>query len=114
MICTCGNTTGRVIKGGNDYLGRWSYQYLARKNNTCLVIISAYRVCKQPIRTKTKIKTLTATDQQVSILEAEQHYICPRKAFVFDLTEFIKHLHLQHHSNWFSTDADTGLQYRTS
>ena len=98
MICTRGNTTGRVTRGGNDYLGRWSYQYLARKNNTCLVIISAYRVCKQTIRTNTKIKTLTVTAQQQSVLEAEKRYISPRKAFVLDLIEFISTLHEEKHS----------------
>ena len=98
LICTRGNASGRVIKSGNDYLGRWSYQYLARKNNTCLVIISAYRVCKQSIRSPTKIKTLTATAQQQSILETEQQYISPRKAFTVDLTKFIHQIHQEKHS----------------
>ena len=93
MIKTVGNYSGRVVDSGNDSLWRWCYQTLSCKNNRCIVIISAYQVCKQPIRTRNKIGTLTATAQQTSMLEMEHRQEKPRSAFITDLNKFIASIH---------------------
>ena len=74
-------------------MGRWSYQYLSCKDNRYLVVISAYQPCKQEIKESGLIKTLTVTAQQHSILDLDNRYITPRKAFIHDLNQFIQSIH---------------------
>ena len=54
MTMTVRNYAGRVLKQGTDALGRWSYQYFRCKDNRCLVIITAYQVCRQEQKLKIK------------------------------------------------------------
>ena len=42
-----GNWAGRVIKKGQDKLGRWSYLTLIGKGGKVVKIITTYRVCKK-------------------------------------------------------------------
>ena len=93
MIMTTGNYSGRVTDRGTDMMGRWSYQYLACKNNQYLVVISAYQPCKQEIKESGRIKTLTVTAQQQSMLDINNRYIKPQKAFIQDLNQLIKSIH---------------------
>ena len=44
---TRGNWSGRIIDGGNDSLGRWTYITMAGKSNQKLTIYTLYRVCDQ-------------------------------------------------------------------
>lgn len=93
MVVTAGTYSGQVVKSGADMLGCWCYQYLSCKNNRCLVVISAYQVCKQQIKTTNtinKIRSMTATAQQTQMLEIQERYIKPRIAFIADLDTFIQ------------------------
>lgn len=61
---TAGNYAGRVIKDGVVSMGRWSYQYLLRKNGRCIVVvISLYQACKKKTLENNKVKSLTVTAQ---------------------------------------------------
>jgi len=54
--------TSRIVKRGSDQvLGRWSYIEFAGKENTRLIVVSAYRVCNQ----KFDVASNTATAQQI-------------------------------------------------
>ena len=89
-IISINNISGRVITTGDDLLGRWCYQTLGCKNNRKLTIISAYQVCQQEIKEGNRIKSLTATVQQISMLRQQGRDITPRQAFIQDLRKFIK------------------------
>ena len=93
MIMTVGNYAGRVIDDGNDSRGRWSFQTLSCKNGRNIVVISAYQTCFQTIREKNRVKSLTATAQQTSILKIHDRSITPRKAFTQDLDRLIQKIH---------------------
>ena len=92
LIATIGNASGRVIDQGNDHMGRWSYQKFGCKNQRTFYIISAYQVCTDHIIVNDKVKTLTATAQQTSILRKSGRDMKPRKAFVSDLKKIITEL----------------------
>ena len=89
MIMTVGNYSGRVPRRGNDSMGRWSYQCLAGKTKSFVVIL-AYQPCRQMLKVGNKISTLTVTAQHQSMLSIEKRLINSRKAFVADLDCFIK------------------------
>ena len=90
MILTNGKASGQYVDSGTDNLGRWTFQTLTCKGAQKITLISAYQVCEQSIVTNSRIKTLTATAQQVSILRQQGRYdTTPREAFVKDLTKFI-------------------------
>ena len=89
LILTQSNRKGRVIDSGSDALGRWTYQTLSGKDNRHVSIISAYQVCEQSIVEDDRVKTLTATAQQTSILRVQGRDISPRAAFIHDLKGFL-------------------------
>jgi len=56
-----GKWASRVIGWGQDkLLGRWSYLEFVGQHGMCLIIVSAYRVCRQPF----DATTTTSTAQQ--------------------------------------------------
>jgi hypothetical protein len=89
LIMTQGNFKGRVIDSGSDALGRWTYQTLAGKANRNLTVVSAYQVCNQAVVDNSKVKTLTASAQQISILRIQGRDLSPRQAFIADLRKFM-------------------------
>ena len=45
MSITCGSNSGRVLEGGADPMGRWTYQTLSCKDFRNLTSVTAYQVC---------------------------------------------------------------------
>ena len=90
LMLAQGHVTGRITSSGEDDMGRWTYQRFACKNHRYLTVISAYQVCEQPIVDKGKVRTLTGSAQQTSILKQQGREISPRKAFCHDLDKFLK------------------------
>ena len=86
MIMTRGNWAGRIIRSGNDKLGRWCFITLVGKKNRCLTIYSIYRVCDQ----KNQAGECTIFMQQENDLKTEKRTCCnPREAILTDLTKSI-------------------------
>ena len=87
MTITRGNWAGRIIKSGNDKLGRWNYITLVGKKNRCMTIYSIYRVCDQ----KNQAGDCTIYMQQENDLKMDRRIQCnPREAILVDLTKEIK------------------------
>jgi len=88
--------TSRVIEDGVDPygLGRWSYLVLRGKGGIKLLLVTAYRVCKQTIQSA-GYKTSTA--QQFRHLSARfreanhTHDPIPRHQFIVDLQAWLEH-----------------------
>ena len=97
LLATGGHVTGRVVSQGSDKLGRWSYQVLSGRGQKSITIISAYQVCAQPIvdPTNNRIRSFTASAQQISLLRQAGRDITPRAAFVEDLNKFIENRQAQ-------------------
>ena len=53
-------------------------------------MISAYQACEQQIRENNKVKSLTVTAQQTSMLILEDWNEQPRSAFIKDLEKIIQ------------------------
>ena len=90
MSITTGSNAGRFLDGGSDSMGRWTYQTLSCKVYRNLTIITAYQVCDQQIIEEERIRTMTATAQQVSMLRQQNREEQPRSAFIKDLRGFIR------------------------
>lgn len=90
MIATMGDATGRIVAGGSDEMGRWSWQQFMGRNGKTFMIISAYQVCEQEVCSNGRIKILTTTAQQVSMLRCQGRTKTPREAFICDLKIFIE------------------------
>ncbi|KAL7569758.1 hypothetical protein ACA910_005702 [Epithemia clementina (nom. ined.)] len=105
LAVAIGNSSGRVIDTGTDPLGRWSYLTFACKNHRKLTLISAYQVCLQPSSSSlsttstppipSRMPSLTAYAQQVSLLRQANRTCTPRQAFIEDLTALIAQLRMQ-------------------
>jgi hypothetical protein len=82
--------TSWVIESGEDPfgLGRWSYQVLRGKGGTKILIVTAYRVCKQSVQS---MGSQTSTAQQFRALSAHFRKAAreddpiPRHQFIVDL-----------------------------
>jgi exonuclease III len=81
---------GRVIADGADPMGRWTFQTLSCKDNRNMTIICAYQVCDQRIVENGRIKTMTATAQQTSMLRQQNRNETPRAAFITDLQSLLR------------------------
>jgi hypothetical protein len=92
----CGNWTSRIIEKGVDPfgLGRWSYLVLRGKGTTKLLIVTAYRVCRQTIASA---RPKTATSQQFRLLSQSFHEAdldddpIPHHQFIVDLQAWLEH-----------------------
>ena len=90
LIVTQGNYSGRIIQSGGDNLGRWTYHTLGVKAGRNITIISAYQLCEQEIVEDSRVRTLTGTAQQTSILRLQVRDETPRHAFIHDLRAFLQ------------------------
>jgi hypothetical protein len=92
LLMARGNCVARVIEGDDDKLGRWSYLWLAARDNRVVSIITVYQPCD--VRGTPKGK-FTVHAQQKSLLSAK-HLADPNpnphKYFWKDLTSFLKTL----------------------
>jgi len=62
LMMALGPCTSRIVnRGSNQVLGHWSFIEVTGKDNTCLIVVSAYRVCNQ----KFDVTSNTATAQQI-------------------------------------------------
>ena len=68
----------------------WSYQYLTRKDNRCIVVITAYQPCQQTMVCNGTAKSNTVTAQQISMMLLENDHQTPLQAFVADLDKFVQ------------------------
>ncbi len=88
--------TSRVIESGEDPfgLGRWSYQVLRGKGGITLLIVTAYRVCRQSVHSA---GFTTSTAQQHRILSSHFREAgrvddpIPRHQFIVDLQSWLEH-----------------------
>ena len=89
---TQGQTTGRVVKQGQDSMGRWAYQVFSCRGHKTLTVITAYQVCHQTLidETTQRRRSFTASAQQVSMLRQMNRTCTPREAFIQDLGAFIQ------------------------
>lgn len=90
LIASTGHWKGRAIQHIHDprKLGRWSGQKFRLKNDRYMVVISAYRVCKQSSRSAGPD---TALSQQHTLLREDGFTNPnPRKQFIDDMIEDIK------------------------
>ncbi len=96
LTMACGNWTSRIIEKGVDPfgLGRWSYLVLRAKGTTKLLIVTAYRVCRQTIASA---GPKTATSQQFRLLSQSFHEAdldddpIPHHQFIVDLQAWLEH-----------------------
>ena len=93
----CNHWTSRVVEKGADPfgLGRWSYLVLQGQGGIKILLITAYRVCKQ---TMTSAGPTTSTAQQFRAL-SEQFRAAdrvddpiPRHQFIVDLQGWMEHM----------------------
>jgi hypothetical protein len=91
MLVAQGKITGRVLDSGTDALGRWTFFVLSGKHLHHVTIISANQVCAQPTVDNGRIRTLTASALQTSMLLTQGRSVTPRQAFISDLSNFIRH-----------------------
>jgi hypothetical protein len=92
LLLARGNSVARIIEGGDDDMGRWSFIRMAARGNRVVSIITAYQPCD--VRGTPKGK-FTVHAQQTSILR--EKYMAdpkpnPRKYFRKDLMAFLKSL----------------------
>ena len=89
---TQGRTTGRVVKQGQDPMGRWTYQVFSCRGHRTLTVITAYQVCHQTLvdGSTQRRRSFTASAQQVSMLRQMDRTCSPREAFIQDLGAFIQ------------------------
>jgi hypothetical protein len=92
LLLARGNSVARIIEGGDDDMGRWSYIRMAARGNRVVSIVTAYQPCD--VRGTPKGK-FTVHAQQTSILR--EKYMNdpgpnPRKYFRKDLMSFLKSL----------------------
>ena len=92
LQATQGQTTGRVVKQGQDAMGRWAYQVFSCRGHKTLTVITAYQVCQQTIvdQSTQRRRSFTASAQQISMLRQMDRACTPREAFVSDLSVFIQ------------------------
>ena len=92
LLLTTGDITQRYGQSYSDEYGRWSAQELICKGDKNLVLISAYQVCDGQGTTTSngRVRSLTAHVQQVRMLREKGRDVTPRRAFIQDLTRFIK------------------------
>jgi hypothetical protein len=107
---TCGalgQMVHRVISSGRGEIGcgRWSYITYAAKENKKMIIISAYRVCKQ-----TNPGDLTASKQQDGIMyedeELRPYLVDPHKKTLIDLQYHVEKLKTDGHEVLIFMDAN--------
>jgi len=92
----CNHWTYRVIEAGVDPfgLGRWSYMVLRGKRNIKILIVTAYRVCKQAVQS---VGPQTSTAQQFRLLSKQFRAAdrlddpIPHHQFIVDLQGWIEH-----------------------
>ena len=105
MTALSGTWTTRIIDRGQDSgLGRWSFVTLQGRHANKITLITAYRVCNQTID-HTGDKT-AFIQQWVLLRETGIHKPNPRKAFMTDLTQYIKELREANHSIILFIDAN--------
>jgi hypothetical protein len=109
MLIAQGNLTSRILQQGADSFGRWSYFVLSGKHGRNIVIMSVYQVCQQQSTSAGRIRTLTATAQQTSMLIQQGRHLTPRQAFIQDLTTFIKDQHQLGHGVLIAGDFNESL-----
>ena len=92
LIASQGKSTGRITTQGTDRMGRWSYQVFSGRGNKTITVISAYQVCRQSLLTEetNRVRSFTASAQQISMLRQVNRPVSPREAFIIDLTDFIR------------------------
>jgi hypothetical protein len=81
--------TGRIASSGSDPrgLGRWTYVRLKGKNNSRILVVTIYQVCKTTIHSA---GDSTAFSQQWNLLRADgQDRPNPRAQFCTDLSAFL-------------------------
>jgi hypothetical protein len=93
----CNHWTFRVVEVGIDPfgLGRWSYVVMRGQGGIIIVLITAYRVCKQTV---SSAGPTTSTAQQFRVLS--EHFRAadrvddpiPRHQFIVDLQGWIEHM----------------------
>jgi len=97
LTLVCNHWTSRVIERGVDPfgLGRWSYLVLQGKENIKILIITAYRVCRQTIQsaghktaTAQKFRALSKTFRDADL----ENDPIPRRQFIVDLQSWIEHM----------------------
>jgi hypothetical protein len=95
LLLARGNCVARILDGGDDAMGRWSYIRMAARGNRVVSIIMAYQPCA--VRGNPKGK-FTVHAQQSSLLRQanmSDPKPNPRKYFRHDLTILLKRLKAQ-------------------
>lgn len=95
-------------------MGRWSYLTLAGKKHKQFTFISAYQVCKQPLKQWHTIATKTATAQQIRMLCNQNNPHTPRQAFIANLSAFISTLQTAQHEIFLAGDFNESLNNPSS
>jgi len=88
--------TSRVIESGEDPfgLGRWSFLTLQGRGNIKVILVTAYRVCKQTVQS---VDPRTSTAQQFRVLSQQFREAdrlddpIPRHQFIVDLQGWLEH-----------------------
>ena len=97
-----GRHSGRILEYTEDYLGRWSAQTLALKNNRTVTVISAYRPCSMVIDPTTE----TVVAQQFKAFKRLNINRHPRVQFIHDLRLFITQQQALGHEILIGLDAN--------
>jgi len=111
ITMACDHWNSRVIEKGVDPfgLGRWSYIVLRGKDNHKILIITAYRVCRQTIQsvgvktsTAQQYRQLSRTFRDADLTEDP----IPRHQFIVDLQAWIEYKIENGHQIILSIDAN--------
>jgi len=94
LLMALGPCTSRIVTHGSDLaLGRWLFMEFVGKDNTCLVVVSAYWVCNQQFDAASN----TASAQQICLLQMSGT-INPQPCSIF-LQDLIHQIHRWCHEN---------------
>ena len=85
-----GNRSGRIIKKGQDNLGRWSYVTLEEKSDIKIMFLTFYRVCKKGSETG---GYTIRTQQERDLYAKRKSHQEPREAILIDLEKEITNKH---------------------
>jgi hypothetical protein len=116
ITMACNHWTSRVLEKGEDPfgLGRWSYIVLRGKDTRKILVITAYRVCRQTIQS-VGVKTSNAQQfRQLSKTFRDADLSgdpIPRHQFIVDLQGWIEHKIGEGHQIILSIDANESFNH---
>lgn len=99
-----------TTKAEENHLGRWTEAMISGRDNTKVTIITAYRVCKNSIRTCGPQTAFALQWHLLHKLGGKTHSIDPREEILADLQTRIQNLKLDGHEIILLMDANESLQ----